>query len=91
MIVIVIVLLHVAVILGLIRAFAPELTASVVRNVTSAFTVTVTATKPPSYSDAHATPRPSEGAAAEAGRGRSPRKEGAAQRGQRTASQNRAS
>lgn len=63
-----VVVLHVAAVLALIRAFAPEFTAAVADRVTAAFTVTVTS-PPPSPSP---TPTPSEpeptGAAAEVGR-----------------------
>lgn len=77
-IVIVIALLHVGVILGLIRAFAPDFTATVVRNVTSAFTVTVTTPTPtpppppptPSKQDR---PQEEEGAAAPPGKKATPK------------------
>ena len=53
-------LLHVAAVLALIRAFAPDFTAQVVEDVTEAFTVTITAPSPtPS-----ATPSPIEAAPA---------------------------
>lgn len=42
-----VVLLHVVVILGLIRAFAPDFTAQVTEKVLSTFTVTITAPPPP--------------------------------------------
>ncbi len=42
-----ILLLHIAAILGLIRAFAPDFADNVVSNVASAFTVTVTSPTPP--------------------------------------------
>jgi len=76
-IVIVIALLHLAVILGLIRAFAPDFTASVVRNVTSAFTVTVTSPTPtppppPPKAQEQAAPK-QEGAAAPPGKKAEPR------------------
>lgn len=70
-----VVLLHVVVVLALVRAFAPDFTATVAQRVTSAFTVTVTAA-PPSPSP---TPPPpaavpeDAGAAAEAGKRATPR------------------
>lgn len=64
-VVVLVALLHVAVLLGLIRAFAPDFTAQVTRTVLSTFSVTVV-TPPPA-------PEPSQkperaGAAAEAGK-----------------------
>jgi protein TonB len=61
-----VVLLHVAVLLGLVRAFAPDFTAKAVEKVLSTFTVTITAPPPPP-------PPPAEqpkaaGAAGEAGK-----------------------
>lgn len=78
-IMIVILLLHVVVILGLIRAFAPDLTATVVRSVTSAFTVTVTSPTPtpppppPPPPSKQERPREQEGAAAPPGKKAAPR------------------
>jgi len=63
-----IVLMHIAVILGLVRAFAPDFTASVVRNVSSVLTVTVTtATPTPEPSQTKAAAKQS-GAAGQAGK-----------------------
>lgn len=58
-------LLHVAAFYGLVRAFAPDLTASVERSVVSAFTVTVTS--PPDPPEAPE-PLPDEGAAGDPGK-----------------------
>ena len=64
--------LHVAALLGLLRAFAPDFTASAVEAVTSGFTVTIT-TPPPSPSPSPAkAPKPA-GTAAEAGKKAIPR------------------
>lgn len=77
-IVILILLLHIAAIFGLIRAFAPDFTASVVRNVTSAFTVTVTSptptpTPPPPAPSKQQRPPEEAGAAAPPGKKAAPR------------------
>lgn len=61
-----IVLLHVAALYGLARALAPDLTASVEREVVSAFTVTVTA--PPDPPPPENQPEPDEGAQGDPGR-----------------------
>ena len=58
-------LLHVAAFYGLVRAFAPDITASVEQSVVSAFTVTITA--PPDKPD-EAEPEPDEGAAGDPGK-----------------------
>lgn len=58
-------LLHVAAFYGLVRAFAPDITASVERSVVSAFTVTVTSPpEPPEPPE----PQPDEGAAGDPGK-----------------------
>lgn len=62
----VIVLLHVAVLYGLARAFAPDFTATVEREVVSAFTVTPTA--PPDPPPPENEPEPDEGAQGDPGR-----------------------
>lgn len=62
-------LLHLAAILALIRAFAPDFTAEAVRTITRSLTVTITAPPPPPEP---ARPEPA-GAAAEAGRKAVPR------------------
>lgn len=62
-------LLHLAAILALIRAFAPDFTAEAVRTITRSLTVTITAPPPPPQP---ARPEPA-GAAAEAGRKAVPR------------------
>lgn len=63
-----VVLLHVVVVLGLIRAFAPDFAAKAVDKVLSTFTVTITAPPPPPPS------APDQaGAAGEAGRKAAPR------------------
>lgn len=66
-----VVLLHVAAILGLIRAFAPDFSAQVVSQVADVLTVTITAPPPPPEPEAKA-PSPA-GAAGEAGKRASPR------------------
>lgn len=68
-VVVLVLLMHVAVIFGLIRAFAPDLSAQVVRTVVTALTVTVTspAPSPPPEASAKAAPE-EEGAAAAAGK-----------------------
>jgi periplasmic protein TonB len=65
-VVVFVVLLHIVVLLGLVRAFAPDFTAKAVEKVLSTFTVTITAPPPPP-------PPPAEqpkaaGAAGEAGK-----------------------
>jgi len=64
-----IVLLHVAALYGLGRAFAPDFTQDVEKSVVSAFTVTVTAPEDPPPSE----PTPEEGAAGNAGERATPR------------------
>ncbi|SHN61631.1 energy transducer TonB [Erythrobacter sanguineus] len=61
-----IVLLHVAALYGLARALAPDFTASVEREIVSAFTVTVTA--PPDPPPPENQPEPDEGAQGDPGR-----------------------
>lgn len=59
-------LLHIAAVLALIRAFAPDFTAQVVEDVTEAFTVTITAPPPtpsPTPTRSDATPAGDEGTA----------------------------
>lgn len=69
--------LHVVAVLALIRAFAPDLTAQVTRQVVEAFTVTVTTPTPtPTPPPQPRAPEP-EGAAAEAGKKAKPRPEAA--------------
>ena len=66
-----IVLLHVAALFGLARAFAPDFTASVIEEATSFVTVTVSTyeePEPETSPSAVPDPEPDEGAAAEAGR-----------------------
>lgn len=60
------VLLHIAALYGLARAFAPDFTASVEREVVSAFTVTITA--PPDPPPPENQPEPDEGAQGDPGR-----------------------
>lgn len=62
----VIVVLHLGLLYGLTRAFAPDFTASVERNVVSAFTVTITA--PPDPPPPENQPEPDEGAQGDPGR-----------------------
>jgi len=62
--------LHVLAFYGLVRAFAPDITASVERSVVSAFTVTVTT--PPDPPEAPE-PQPDEGAAGDPGKQAVPR------------------
>lgn len=69
-------LLHVAVVLALVRAFAPDFSAEVAERVTSVFTVEVTAPAPPPQPPAPRLPEPA-GAAAEAGRQAIPRERAA--------------
>lgn len=64
------VLLHLAALYGLARAFAPDLTGAVERQVVSAFTVTVTTPDPP-----QAPPAPDEGAQGDPGRKAIPRED----------------
>lgn len=61
-----VVLLHIAVLYGLARALAPDMTATVEREVVSAFTVTVTAPPDPPPPDNQ--PEPGEGAQGDPGR-----------------------
>lgn len=72
----IVLLIHVVVVAGLVRAFTPDLAEAVVRTVTQAFTVTVSTppppTPPPTSPAASATPR-EEGAAGAAGRKAEPR------------------
>lgn len=65
-----IVLLHVAGLYGLARAFAPDMTATVERTVVSAFTVTVTA---PEEETPVTEPEPDEGAQGDPGRDATPK------------------
>ena len=67
--IVLIVLLHVAALYGLGRAFAPDFTQDVEKSVVSAFTVTVTAPEDPPTSE----PAPEEGAAGNAGERATPR------------------
>lgn len=60
------VLLHIAALYGLARAFAPDFTAVVEREVVSAFTVTITA--PPAPPPPENQPEPDEGAQGDPGR-----------------------
>jgi protein TonB len=69
--IIAIVLLHIAALYGLGRAFAPDFTQSVEQGVVAAFTVTVTTPEEPPPSE----PAPEEGAAGEAGERTTPRPE----------------
>ena len=69
--IILIVLLHIAALYGLGRAFAPDFTQSVESGVVAAFTVTVTAPEDPPPSE----PAPEEGAAGDAGERATPRPE----------------
>ncbi len=65
-VIIAIVLLHLALFYGLIRALAPDFTAGVEESVTEAFTVTITAPMEPEAPDPQ--PQPDEGAAGDPGR-----------------------
>lgn len=65
-------LLHVAVLAGLVRAFAPDFTRSVVEEAASLVTVTVY-TPPPPEAEPSPDPRPDEGAAGEEGERATPR------------------
>lgn len=69
-VIVLVALLHVAAILALIRAFAPDFTAQAVETITKTFTVTITAPPPPP--EAQAEPKPA-GAAGEAGKKAVPR------------------
>lgn len=64
-----VILLHVLAVIGLARAFAPELTAQAVENVVAVFNVTVTAPE----DEPEAPPEPDEGAAAAAGKQAKPK------------------
>ncbi|WP_427967578.1 hypothetical protein [Altererythrobacter sp.] len=68
--VLLIVLLHLAALYGLARAFAPDMTASVQRTVVSAFTVTVTA---PEEDTPVTEPEPDEGAQGDPGKKATPK------------------
>lgn len=69
-----VVLLHVAAVLALVRAFAPDFTAQVTKTVVSAFTVTITAPAPtPSPTPPPASTPDEAGAAAAAGKKAKPR------------------
>lgn len=68
-VIVLVALLHVAAILALIRAFAPDFTAQAVETITKTFTVTITAPPPP---ETQAEPKPA-GAAGEAGKKAVPR------------------
>ena len=70
-----ILLIHVAVIFGLIRAFAPGIVDQVTETVTAAFTVTITS--PPPKPEPKPAPPEKEGAAAEAGKKAKPKPESA--------------
>lgn len=65
--IVLIVLLHLAALYGLARAFAPEITARVIEQATSLVTVTVSTYEEPDAEPSIAPPQPDEGAAAEAG------------------------
>ncbi|OCC22982.1 energy transducer TonB [Croceicoccus estronivorus] len=65
--ILIIVLLHVAVIFGLIRAFAPDLASTAVNKALSVLTVTVTTPDPPE-ANAEPDPAPNEGASGAEGR-----------------------
>lgn len=65
-------LLHVVVLAGLVRAFAPDFTRTVVEEAASLVTVTVY-TPPPPEAEPSPDPSPDEGAAAEEGRRATPR------------------
>ncbi|HAU21882.1 MAG TPA: hypothetical protein DCS24_04665, partial [Erythrobacter sp.] len=73
--IILIVLLHIAALYGLARAFAPDFTQSLESDFVAAFTVTVTAPEDPPPSE----PAPEEGAAGEAGERATPGPETAPQ------------
>ena len=68
--IVLIVLLHIAALYGLARAFAPDFTQQVERTVVAAFTVTITAPEEPN-------PEPDEGAAGDAGKEATPKPENA--------------
>ena len=67
-----VVLLHLAALAGLVRAFAPDFTAEVIEGATSLVTVTVTAPPEPEPEPAPS-PEPDAGAAGEEGREATPR------------------
>lgn len=69
----VIVLLHLALLYGLMRAFAPDFTAATVDKALSAFTVTITTPPPPPPVEAEPDPIPDEGRAGAEGRKAEPR------------------
>jgi len=73
-VIIAVVMLHVAAIIGLIHAFAPDFTNAVVKSVSTVLTVTVETTPEPKTDTqpANAAPEP-EGAAAEAGKKAKPK------------------
>jgi protein TonB len=71
--VVLIVLLHLALLYGLMRALAPDLTTRTVDRALSVFTVTVTTPEPPAKPPAEPEPRPDEGAAGAEGRKAEPR------------------
>ena len=66
-----VVVLHVAALAGLVRAFAPDFTADVIADATSLVSVTITA--PPEPEATPPDPRPDAGAAGEEGREATPR------------------
>lgn len=68
-----IVLLHLALLYGLMRALAPDLTVRTVDRALSVFTVTVTTPDPPATPPAEPEPRPEEGTAGAEGRKAEPR------------------
>lgn len=69
----IVILLHIIAFFGLIRAFAPDFTATAIEKATSLITVTVTTRDPESEPSPYASPLPDEGAAAEEGRKATPR------------------
>ena len=71
-VIILIVLLHLAALYGLARAFAPDMTTTVERTVVSAFTVTVTTPDEPDPPP-EPEPQPDEGAAGDPGKKATPR------------------
>ncbi len=68
-----VILLHVAIVAGLARAFAPDLTASAVDRALSVLTVTVTAPEEAPTPEPQPEPEPDEGAAGEEGARATPR------------------
>jgi protein TonB len=66
-----IVLLHLAALAGLARAFAPDFTSAAIQSATSLVTVTITA--PPPEPEPEPSPQPSAGAAGEEGKKATPR------------------